>query len=312
MNRLRNQDGQVTVLVGVLMVALVGMAALVIDVGSWFRTQRATQSMVDAAALAGAQALPGNTVGATTLAKSYADKNSGAGSLADTDITFSSTYQPNDTIKITKAKPAGGFFGSVLGISAVTVHAHARAMIGVPTEAQYVAPVAVNITHPDLHGTPGCPCFGPSNTTTLPLGKTGAPGAFDLIDLEVDQTSGTVGASTMASWIQNGFTKYLPLGGYFSDPGAKYNGNEIDNALAARIGTDLLFPVYDTLIDTGSNASYHVIAWVGFHLLPGSYLQGNSGQLVGYFTQVIWQGLLPTGGPSTAPDLGVDTVALVD
>jgi hypothetical protein len=70
--------------------------------------------------------------------------------------------------------------------------------------------------------------------------------------------------------------------------------------------------VYDTLGAQGSNANYHIIAWVGFHLLPGSYLQGNSGQLVGYFTKVIWQGILPAGGKSTEPDLGVRTVALVD
>jgi hypothetical protein len=195
-------------------------------------------------------------------------------------------------------------------------------MAGAPTETQYVAPIAVRITHPDLTGA-ACGqqnitdqtariCFGPQNQTTLPLGKTGAPGSFDLINLDPTQQNGTVGASTLADWIQNGYDKYLPLGGYFSDPGAKYNGNEIDDALLARTGTDLLFPVYDTLTGTGSNADYHVIAWVGFHLLPNSYLQGTSGQLVGYFTKVLWQGILPTGGPATNPNLGVTTVSLVN
>jgi hypothetical protein len=62
----------------------------------------------------------------------------------------------------------------------------------------------------------------------------------------------------------------------------------------------------------GSNATYHVIAWVGFHLLPGSGLQGNNGTLVGYFTKVIWQGILPASGPDNIPDLGAHSVALVD
>jgi hypothetical protein len=312
MNRLRREDGQTLVVTVVFMVVMIGMTAFVVDVGSWFRAQRATQSTVDAAALAGAQALPADPAAATNLAISYGSKNGGG--VDGANITFGSTYDPNgvDTIMVKETKPAPGLFSKIFGIAGVTVGAHASAVAGVPSAAEYVAPIAVNIKHPKLSG-PGCAnvCFGPQNQTTLPLGKTGAPGAFDLLNLNEGQTNGTVGASTMASWIQNGFTKYLPLGGYFSDPGAKYNGSQIDNALNARIGTDLLFPVYDTLDSQGSNASYHVTAWVGFHLLSGS-LQGNSGSLTGYFTRVIWQGVVPAAGPNNTPDLGTYSVALVD
>ncbi len=116
----------------------------------------------------------------------------------------------------------------------------------------------------------------------------------------------------MANWISDGYNKLLPLGGYYSDPGAKYNGNEIDQSLDARTGTELLFPVYDTLVDQGSNASYHIIGWIGFHLLSGD-LQGSSGTLTGYFTRVIWAGLVPKGGkPSSEPDFGVSTPTLVN
>ena len=310
--RLRQEDGQVLVLAAVVMVALLGMTAFVVDVGSWFRQQRATQSTVDAAALAGAQLLPTDPASALTTAKDYGAKNGSAGELQDSDITISSTYAANDTIKVSKTKDAESFFGKIFGVNVVHVNATATAMVGVPAEAQYVAPIAVNILHPDLEGTPGCPCYGPNYQTTLPLGKTGAPGAFDLINLNVNQQNGTVGASTMASWIQNGYSKYLPLGGYFSDPGAKYNSNDVGAALQARIGTELLFPVYDTLTGNGSNASYHVIAWVGFHLLPGSTFDGSTGTLVGYFTRVVWQGITPTSGNGTEPDLGVRSVALVN
>jgi Flp pilus assembly protein TadG len=306
---LRSESGQVMVLTALFMVVMVGMTAFVVDVGSWFRAQRATQSTVDAAALAGAQALPGDPTNASSLAISYGTKNGGG--VAGANITISSTYEPNDTIRIKTTKTAPGLFSRVFGIATVTVGARATAIAGVPSQAEYVAPIVVNILHPELSG-PGCPCFGPTHQTTLPLGKTGAPGAFDLLNLDQSQTNGTVGASTLADWIQNGYSKYLPLGGYFSDPGAKFNGNQLDNALAARVGTDLLFPVYDTLVMQGSNATYHVIAWVGFHLLPGTTLQGNSGTLNGYFTKVIWQGIVPAGGPNNVPDLGVHSIALVD
>ena len=322
MTRLRREEGQVVVLVAAIMIGLIGMTAFVVDVGSWFRQQRALQATVDAAALAGAQSLPADPATAMNLAVSYGNKNGGAGTIAPSDVSIANTYQTSDTIGVAKAQGAEGLFGKVLGVFSVTVHAHATALVGPPEDAQYVAPIAIRITHPDLTGV-ACGqqslpdpksriCFGPTNPTSIPLDKTGAPGAFDLINLDPTQQNGTIGASTIATWIQNGYQKYLPLGGYYSDPGAKYNGNQIDDALAARVGTDLLFPVYDTLDSTGSNASYHVIAWVGFHLMPGSYLQGNSGNLNGYFTKVVWQGLLPAGGPADVPNLGVSSVALVN
>ena len=126
-------------------------------------------------------------------------------------------------------------------------------------------------------------------------------------------TNGTVGASTLASWISKGYNNYLPLGVYFSDPGAKWNNSIIQNALISRYSSDLLFPVYDTLVGSGSNAEYHVIAWVGFHL-QSVEASGTSGSLTGYFTRIIWQGIVSQSGPSNPaiPDLGVRTVALID
>ena len=50
------------------MAVLLGMAAAVLDVGAWFRADRATQAAADAAALAAAHALPQDPAAASTLA----------------------------------------------------------------------------------------------------------------------------------------------------------------------------------------------------------------------------------------------------
>ena len=63
-----------------------------------------------------------------------------------------------------------------------------------------------------------------------------------------------------------GYDGYLDIGQYYSVPGAKWDSSQMHDALDQRIGTTLLFPVYDDLIGNGSNAQYHVIGWVGFHL----------------------------------------------
>jgi hypothetical protein len=145
--------------------------------------------------------------------------------------------------------------------------------------------------------------------TTLPLDKKGVPGAFGMIDLASD--NGNTGTSTLAQWIAKGYDQYLPLGDYDSDPGAKFDSSQIQDALQSKYGQDLLFPVYDSLDGTGSNASYHVIGWAAFHVTL-TQATGNSGTISGWFDSVIWQGIVPASGPAVMPDLGVHSVALVD
>jgi Flp pilus assembly protein TadG len=312
-NRFRSSDGQVTILAAVIMAFLVAMVAFVLDIGSWFREQRAAQSTVDAAALAGAQALPLDPAQAMTLANNYADQNGGASGVT---VTVGSKWVPNDEITVTADKPAEGFFSKILGITTVTVHAHASAVSELPPEVSGVAPIVVNILHPMLTGA-GCgsttPCYGPSNPTTIPLGSAGAPGAFDLINLDPNDQNGTIGASTIGNWIQNGFTANLPLKDYYSRPGAAWNDSAIQGALLNKNGKELLFPVYDILSGGGSNADYHVIAWVGFHLTGEVAANGSTGSITGYFTRIIRVGIVSsTGPPTNTPDLGVRSVALIN
>ncbi len=304
--RAKNQRGQATVLSLVFMTVLLGMAALVLDIGSWYRADRATQSTADAAALAGAQGLP-DTAQATTLASQYAAKNGGGLQ----SVTFSNSLGPNDTINVKIQKPASGIFTKLFGVSSINVGSKASARAALTSQAKYVAPIAVKNTHPMLVGCGG-PCYGPSYETTIPVSKTGAPGAFALVNL-ANGASGTSGASVLAGWIQNGFQDYLPLGSYFSDPGVKFNSNQIQQAIQSRMAINpvLLFPVYDTLTGTGSNAEYHVIGWAAFHV-DSVDKNGNNGNLTGYFENVIWAGLDATSGGSTPPDFGVRSVQLVD
>jgi len=282
------------------------MCALVLDVGSWYRAKRAAQSTADAAALAGAQVLPYDTGGAKTLAVQYAGKNGGG--LAGGDVTISNGVGANDTINVHVRGNANGIFTKLFGINRVNVGATASARSNLMSQAKYVAPIGVNLKHPKLKGTSSCPCFGSQNTTTLPLGKTGAPGAFDLIN--VDGSRGGTGPSTLSDWVLHGLNSYMPLGNYYSDTGAKWNSSQISSALDQRMGTELLFPVYDTLTGNGANAVYHVVGWVGFHLTAHEE-HGNTGSLTGWFTDVVWDGIDATSSNGSIPDLGARVVKLV-
>lgn len=307
MSETRNERGQAFVLTVISLVVLLGMAALVLDVGAWFHQKRHLQATADAAALAGAQFLPNNPGGASAQALTNAGKNGGG--VAGADITISSSRATNDTITVKAKKTNAGVFSRVLGVVNVNIGASAKARVGAPASALHVAPMVVNCNHnliKNCNNSSKLPQF--NTNTTLDFDAMGAPGAFGMLNL--DGGNGTVGASKEAQWILTGFDKYLGLGKYKSDPGAKFSSQNIRSALDQRIGTVLLFPVFDTLTGTGQNAQYNIIGWIGFHLT--SYVvHGNSATLNGWFTEYIAQGIQATSGQGSPLAYGVRTVQLI-
>lgn len=294
----RQERGQAAVLTVVFLTVLLGMAGLVLDVGSWYRAQRATQSAADAAALAAAQALPESPAAARTLANEYVAKNGGG----EPEITFSSRVLPDDTVTIRLARNAPGVFTKLFGISSVNVGARAVARAGGLAKARWAAPIGVDQRHPLLQCKP-LPCFG--EETTLDLEKVG-PGAFRLLNL--DGSKGGTGPGTLADWVTRGFDGYMPLGWYGSDPGTKFNSSQVKDAMSIRIGDELLFPIYLQTRENGANFEYEVSGWVGFVVTRFSG-NGNHGTISGAFERVIWEGIQSDAGAKD--DYGARAVALV-
>jgi len=308
MTRLRDESGQAMVMTAIFVVTAIAFVAFAVDLGSWYREHRQAQSTADAAALAGAQVLPGNTAGALSLAQTFADKN--GSDVAPGGITFRSDYNPNDTVVVKVSRPAAGFFSSIFGIDSTTVGATAAARSGVPIEVMGAAPIVVSKQQPQLSG-PGCPCFGPSNEIPdLPLAKvTGLPGGFGLMNL--DSSCQNHGTPDVASWVGNGYSSFLSLGDYCQETGAKFSSSQVRDALTSRVGTNMLFPVYDSYTGNGQKGTYHIVGWVAFYLKSWTKESGNDFSLDGWFTSVIWNGIQSNTNPNI-PDFGVHTIALVN
>jgi hypothetical protein len=303
--------GQAAVLTILFLTVLLGASAMALDVGSWYQAKRALQAEADAAALAGAQALPESTDDAQALAIQYAGKNGGA--LSAAGITFSSKVTAHDTISVQMTAPAPGFFSKLFGISSVTVGANAAARSDLISQALHVAPITVNRQHPMLQCTPP-PCEGATSVDLVDLkspGGSNAAGSFGLIDLD-PADNGSVGSQVLGDWITKGFDQYMDLGKYYAVPSTKYSSSAVQNAMDASVGKELLFPVYSTLTGTGSNAQFVIVGWVGF--IPTSYdlnQNGNSGHIYGSFTRMITQGIQASTG-NTLPDFGARAVQLVN
>jgi hypothetical protein len=301
----QKQSGQAYVISILFLAVLLAMAAAVLDIGSWYRADRSLQATVDAAALAGAQALPGSTGNATALANQYAAKN-GGGSI---NVTFSSQVFPFDTIKVTGSRPAPGFFSKVLGVNSVTVHANASARAGGLSAAKWVVPIVVDEKHPKLQCNPN-PCAGATELNYLHLKKNGSPdgsGNFGFINL----TGGSQGTSDLGDLIENGWDQYMDLGNYDAITGNMFSSSNIGDLLEAREGDVLLFPIYRKITGSGTNAQYQIVGWAGFRL-TGMNLQGNNEKLFGEFVSVTWEGIQAETAGDAGADFGVKNVSLVD
>jgi len=294
------ESGQVVVILLAFLVVLLGIAAAAIDVGSWYRADRALQSSVDAAALAAAQALPDDPGGAGVLASEYAGKNGGG--LETVSVT--TAVLGNDTVVVTGKRSAPGFFSKVLGIDSVEVHARASARAGTLEEARWAAPFGVDEQHPLLQCQP-LPCF--EDETALDLDKIG-PGAFRIIN--IDGSHGGIGPTILADWIMRGHEGYMPLGWYYSDPGAKFNSSQVKDALDARLGSEMLFPIYRDTRAGGANFEYEIVGWAGFVITSYDIQGSKDNKLNGYFKSVVWEGI--GSQSSSAPSFGARAVSLVE
>jgi Flp pilus assembly protein TadG len=312
MNQLRNERGQAAVLSVVFLVALLGAMAMVLDVGSWFREKRANQAAADAAALAAAQELPGNTGAATAIGNSYVSKN-GGGNIT---FTYSSKNVAGDTVAVTLNRDAPSYFAKLFGIDSVKVNARATARAVGLDEAIGVAPIVVNVKHPMLNcsvldGKP-VPCFG--TQTRLDLinlkedASRDAAGSFGLINLD-RSNGGNVGASVLAGWVAKGFNQYMSIGLYDAAPSANFNNSQFLDALIGKMPEVLLFPIYRSIIGPGSNAQYDIVGWVGFRVSSFDP-NGSKSYVQGSFVSVVWDGVRSSSGSNM--NYGVRAIQLVE
>ena len=296
----KSERGQSLVIVLLFMTVLIGMAAAVIDVGSWYRADRKLQANADAAALAGAQELPESAPAAQAAALAWADKNDGGVTAAN--IKFRSTVIANDTVEVTAERRAPGFFAKLFGFDSVQVRAKAAARAGVMNRARWAAPVAIDWRHEKLQ----CECWG--DPTEIDFEKVG-PGAFRLMN--IDGSYGGTGPSDIGEWVRGGLDAWMDNNRwYYSDPGMKPNSSHVKGALDFRDETELLFPVYNAVRAQGAGFEYYVIGWAVFHVTGWDIRGVNDGKIYGHFVDMVWTGVGSTSAGS--PHFGARTVELIE
>ncbi|MES1247738.1 MAG: vWA domain-containing protein [Actinomycetota bacterium] len=122
------------VLLAIILPVLMGIAALVIDIGHGYLVQRRLQGVADSAALAGAANLP-SASSAVSAATSYGAGPSGANAVPD-NVTESVTTKclttfggcsPSNAVVVDESARVNTYFARVLGIGTFTVHVKSTA-----------------------------------------------------------------------------------------------------------------------------------------------------------------------------------------
>lgn len=191
--------GAVAVVVAVMLVVLLGVAAVVVDAGAIYSERREMQTAADAAVLAGVQDLPANPTAAVAAAAQYVSLNTSDANQLTFEVK--STNSTNDTIVAVVEEAAMGlFFARVLGIESAPVNATATAIVGSPsTYGHGVMPFGII-----ANGTTASP-YGYATGGEIPLVvDTGdqSQGNWHYVDL----TPYTDGAHQTKAVISNGGT----------------------------------------------------------------------------------------------------------
>ena len=124
-----NSEGVVAIIVALLIVAFIGMTALVVDMGSLYEDRTSLQSVADAAALAGAQELPQSRAKAKQAATDYITNNRIDINSIDIQVISTNGY-PDDTIIVMVDNSDSPIRFNSIGSH--SVKAVAKAIVGTP------------------------------------------------------------------------------------------------------------------------------------------------------------------------------------
>jgi len=300
----------VIVMVAGFCVAMVAMAALVIDVGALLDERRQLQNGADASALGIAErcAITGScdVAGNSAVAASLANANALDGAAKIDSVTYPAAGQVR--VATSTLASAGGtilpyaFGQALVGQKGGTVHANATASWAgirrapviplVLSLCEFNAATAPNNT---IYNRPIVVLFHGKSLLTCPgIGSGGQdlPGGYGWVKDTGDSNS-------------NDCIVTPTLGDTLPEdtgvPGTPHSCN-----LLPLVGTDLLVPIYDSLSGGGLNGLYHLYGFGEFHLTGYRFSSSNAAGVVpcgspntclgGYFVRFVPNGDL--GGPS--------------
>lgn len=239
MTGMADERGAIVAMVAVMLVAIIGMAALVIDVGGALVTKRQLVAAADSASLAAAQSCAKEEADFASKAAQYAAQNL-AGATGTVTPIGCAPYQTGGTVAVSYNADQELYFAPFLpGVDdVVSVDASATATWGPALTAEPI-PVALSLVdHPQACTVP-CPFWLDSSGYADFSG--GEAGLVDLDRWNGGSCRRNVGR--LERWISGTRTVEVTSPGTPCGPTRRGQTDGLLNALRGQIGQDRLFPV---------------------------------------------------------------------
>jgi len=298
--RVRDERGAVGVVVAMLMTAVMGFAAVSIDVAALWNQKQQLQTGADAGALAIAQdcALGVDVLRCGDPLQTAQDMATANMTSADCtgaepgECTATATIAEltSSSVTVRNSGEREYWFAPVLDpeFESARIDTQATAAWGAPTRGTAALPLIFShceflaqtggglpsaITERTIHLTKSSNvdgCTGPSNNVV--------PGGFGWIDSDPDTCNATTAVNGL----------------FYSDPGNDVPSSCSLSDLVSLHGQTVLLPIFDEAYDSGNNASYRVHGYAAF-VITGYHLGGqyswnepcsrNERCIHGYFTK---------------------------
>ena len=308
--RLDGERGATAVVFALLLVPMLGFAAIAVDVGALYAERARLQVGADAAAIAVAQDCSrGNCGNMLATAQALIDAN-------DTEGTAAQPVLSSDplSVTVTGGLPVEHWFAPVIGHDSTRVSATATVGWGGPSGGTAVLPLTFSWCEFEQQTGGGLPsgetvrtiyftktshttgCTGPSNNLV--------PGGFAYLDTDP-------GACEVTTAID---------GQWFSKTGNSVPSSCSESDFSGELGRTVLLPLFEESGQTGNNAWYRVYGYAAFRLtgyhLGGQYSTspkpcgGNERCVAGYFTRFVELSDAWNYSPD-APQLGSSILRLI-
>jgi Flp pilus assembly protein TadG len=306
--RLSGERGATAAIVAVLLVPVMGFAAIAVDVGAVYAERARLQTAADAAALAVARDCAVGACGdMQTTAQDLVTANVGEADAAPPQLGTNPS-----TVTVTGNHPVEHWFAPVLGEDSTDVTATATVAWGAPGGGTAALPLIFSLCEWNAQTGGSLPSTTIERTILFP--KTSSTGCTGPNGLFVPGGFGWLktGGSTCKATSKRG-------GNVDSEPGNNPSQGCSTDDIAALEGKTVLLPIFDRSGSTGTNAWYHVHGYAAFKItgyyFGGQYkwnspCGGNDRCIKGYFVQYVE----PSDAffyDSAAPSLGAWILRLV-
>ena len=294
---LREQKGSVAVLAALAMTALLGCAALAVDVANLYLNKTQISNMADAAALAGARDLPDSSQLAISTAQYYANQNGKNGDDIQALVNDSNTIV---TVTVNRTVPL--FFAKVFKLYNTSVSATAQASNMVVSGVTGAVPFSIekqDFSYGTLY-------------TLKDGGGSGSDGNYGGLAL------GGSGANIYKYNIKYGYDGKLTVGqwvdtepGNMSGPTSDGVGYRIDldpyatyETVKQDSGRIIIVPIIDSL-DVNGRAAVQIVGFAAF-FLEGVGGSGSDNYVTGRFIH-----MYITGDQGSSTDYGLRSIRLI-